>query len=140
MLENDDYDIVLLDMNFDKDQTSGKEGFYWLEQIKQLNSDIVVILITAYGDVEIAVKAMRKGATDFVLKPWENDKLLATVRSGCMLRQSRKKINKLMVQKEHLMDRVAEDTPELIGESKEMKNLFNIETVNDASRCRVTHQ
>ena len=95
LLNNDSYDIILLDMNFSKDITSGKEGFYWLEQILDKDPKAVVILITAFGDVEMAVKALKAGATDFVLKPWNNDKLLATVKSAYALRKSRKEIKKL---------------------------------------------
>ena len=89
-------------MNFAKDQTSGKEGFQWLKKIKQLNPDIVVILITAYGDVEIAVKAMQKGATDFVLKPWQNEKLTATISAAIELRDSKIKADRFHIQQKQL--------------------------------------
>ncbi len=68
LLNNDTYDVILLDMNFSKDITSGKEGFYWLEQILDHDRNSVVILITAFGDVEMAVKALKLGATDFISK------------------------------------------------------------------------
>ncbi len=73
LLQNENYDVILLDMNFTLDATSGVEGFLWLEKILQIDPSAVVILITAYGDVEIAVKAVKAGATDFVLKPWQNE-------------------------------------------------------------------
>ena len=79
LLNNDTYDVILLDMNFSKDITSGKEGFYWLEQILAHDASSVVIMITAFGDVEMAVRALKAGATDFILKPWQNEKLIATV-------------------------------------------------------------
>ncbi len=79
LLNNDTYDVILLDMNFSKDTTSGKEGFEWLGQIKERDPDAVVIMITAFGDVEMAVRALKEGATDFILKPWQNEKLVATI-------------------------------------------------------------
>ncbi len=69
-------------MNFSKDITSGKEGFYWLEQILTHAPNSVVIMITAFGDVEMAVRALKAGATDFILKPWQNEKLIATIING----------------------------------------------------------
>ena len=88
LLNDDIYDVILLDMNFSKDITSGKEGFYWLNQIREKDPDAVVILITAFGDVEMAVRALKEGATDFVLKPWQNEKLIATISSAAKLKQS----------------------------------------------------
>lgn len=82
LLNNNQYDVILLDMNFTRDRSSGKEGFQWLDRILDIHPKAVVILFTAYGDVEMAVRAIKAGATDFVLKPWENEKLLATVRSA----------------------------------------------------------
>ena len=73
------YDVILLDMNFTRDTTSGAEGFHWLETIRRLDPGLPVVLFTGYGDVETAVEAMRCGAHDFVLKPWDNDKLLRTL-------------------------------------------------------------
>ena len=95
LLNHDTYDIILLDMNFSKDITSGKEGFYWLEQILEKDSKAIVILITAFGDVEMAVRALKAGATDFVLKPWQNEKLLATLSSATKLRESYEEVSQL---------------------------------------------
>lgn len=83
------YDVVLLDMNFRRDAVSGREGFAWLEEILKLDPQAVVIFITAYSDTEKAVQAIKQGATDFIPKPWQNDKLLATVSSALQLSQSR---------------------------------------------------
>src|SRR3546814_14497389 len=69
-------------MNFTRDRSSGKEGFQWLDRILDIHPRAAVILFTAYGDVEMAVRAIKAGATDFVLKPWENEKLLDTVRAA----------------------------------------------------------
>ncbi len=90
-----DYDVILLDMNFNKGVNDGEEGFYWLSEILKLDPQAIVILITAYGEVDLAVKAMKLGATDFVLKPWKNQKLLATIQSAIKHRQSKKEIVRL---------------------------------------------
>ncbi len=82
LINNGEYDIVLLDMNFTRDVSSGREGFQWLDRILDLSPRMTVIMVTAYGDVEMAVRAMKAGATDFVLKPWENDKLLLTLEKA----------------------------------------------------------
>lgn len=83
------FDVVLLDMNFTQGVTSGKEGFQWLANIRRMDPHAVVILMTAYGDVSKAVAAMKAGALDFIVKPWQNDKLITTVRAGIKLRRSR---------------------------------------------------
>ncbi len=73
LVSNNDFDVILLDMNFTKDAISGKEGFYWLDKILEIDPSAVVIFITAYGDVENAVKAIKLGAVDFINKPWQNE-------------------------------------------------------------------
>ncbi len=82
LVTNGKYDAILLDMNFTRDVNSGKEGFDWLDRILDIDPAATVVLFTAYGDVEMAVRAIKAGATDFVLKPWENDKLLATLHTA----------------------------------------------------------
>ena len=72
----------------------GKAGIYWLEKILEIDSTIIVFMITAYGDVDLAVTAIRKGAMDFVMKPWKNEKLLASVMSAIKLRVSKVEIEK----------------------------------------------
>jgi two-component system, NtrC family, response regulator HydG len=76
LINTQNFDVILLDMNFREDTTSGKEGFYWLSQIKEIDPQAVVILITGFGDVEMAVQALKEGAKDFILKPWQNEKLV----------------------------------------------------------------
>ena len=75
LLANENYDVILLDMNFSKDATSGKEGFHWLNVILETDPAAVVIFITGYGDIELAVQGIKEGATNFLLKPWENKKV-----------------------------------------------------------------
>ncbi len=82
LITNGGYDLLLLDMNFTRDVSSGKEGFDWLDRVLDLAPNLAVVLFTAYGDVEMAVRAIKMGASDFVLKPWENDKLLAALQTA----------------------------------------------------------
>lgn len=116
-------DVILLDMNFKRDAISGQEGFYWLEKIKKIDADVVVLFITAYADTGKAVQAIKAGATDFIPKPWEKEKLLATLSSALELRESRTEV-------QHLKKQVAalgspEDTGfEMIGESDAMQVVY----------------
>ncbi|QMW03197.1 sigma-54-dependent transcriptional regulator [Spirosoma foliorum] len=82
LLNNNRYDAIVLDMNFQRDVSSGREGFAWLDRILDIDPKARVILFTAYGDVEMAVRAIKAGAVDFVLKPWQNDKFLETIRGA----------------------------------------------------------
>ena len=132
LLNNDTYDVILLDMNFSKDITSGKEGFYWLEQILEKEPNAVVILITAFGDVEMAVKALKKGATDFILKPWQNEKLVATISTAIRLKQSYNQVDKLRRAKEMLEEQISKPFSEIIGESAAIKDVFAL--INKVAR------
>ena len=114
-MDNFNPDIILLDMNFSRDASSGQEGFLWLEKILQKDPQAVVLFITAYADTEKAVKAIRAGAIDFIPKPWETEKLLATISSAIRLRQTRTEVVAL---KEQLTALSAPDEGvEIIGES-----------------------
>jgi len=126
LMNNDSYDVILLDMNFSKDTTSGKEGFYWLEQILDADPKAVVIMITAYGGVEMAVQALKQGATDFVLKPWQNEKLLATLSAAIKLKESYKEVDKLKTANKQLEADINKPFQNIIGESPSMKNVFSI--------------
>jgi two-component system response regulator HydG len=132
LLNNDTYDVILLDMNFSKDITSGKEGFFWLEQILEKDPNAVVILITAFGDVEMAVKALKKGATDFILKPWQNEKLVATISTAIRLKQSYNQVDKLKKAKEMLEEQISKPFGEIIGESASIKDVFAL--INKVAR------
>ncbi len=131
VMKNENYDIILLDMNFTEDMTSGAEGFHWLEKILELDPSAVVILITAFGDVEMAVKAIKKGATDFVLKPWQNEKLLATLSSAMNLRQSLLEVKRLRSRQDQLSADLDQRFHDMIGVSPSMRKVFsNIEKVS----------
>lgn len=125
LLNNNSYDVILLDMNYSKDTTSGKEGFQWLEKILELDPSAVVIMITAFGDVSMAVQAIRDGATDFVLKPWQNEKLIATINSASRLRKSYKEVEGLRQTKSALVKDMSSGK-EILGGSSAMKNVFAI--------------
>ncbi|MEG1403571.1 sigma-54 dependent transcriptional regulator [Bacteroides sp.] len=117
-------DIVLLDMNFSRDAISGQEGFESLEQILKIDPQAIVIFMTAYADTEKAVRAIKAGAIDFISKPWEKEKLLATLISGMRLRQSNREVNLLKEQVEALsLQGIADD--EIIGESPAMREVFD---------------
>lgn len=124
LMKQEDYDVILLDMNFTKDVSSGSEGYYWLEKILQIDPSAVVVLITAYGDVQMAVKAIKAGATDFVLKPWENEKLLATLFSSMRLRESRDEIETLKIKNQEINQSINEKYSSIIGQSAAMQRIF----------------
>ena len=124
-LQNDSYDVILLDMNFARGASSGQEGFDWLNKILDIDHSAVVILITAYGDVQMAVRAIKEGATDFVLKPWQNDKLLATLSAAMNLRHSRTEANKLRSQQHQLNADLGQPFQEFIGESPPIQEVFH---------------
>lgn len=126
LLNNDTYDVILLDMNFSKDITSGKEGYYWLSQIMEKDPQAVVILITAFGDVEMAVKALKEGATDFVLKPWQNEKLIATIATAVKLRKSYKEVDDLKKAKKQLEEDMNQPFKDIIGTSKQINEVFKL--------------
>lgn len=118
LLSKDNFDLVLLDMNFNASINTGNEGIYWLQRIKQLQPSVSVIMITAYGDIDLAVRSLKEGAADFVVKPWHNEKLLSTLQGVLSNRElprnnpSGKKIQ------------VGLGNNALIGESDVMQDIF----------------
>ena len=115
LMKEENFDLILLDMNFTKDAISGQEGFDWLNKILEIDPDAVVVFITAYGDAEKAVKAIKAGATDFVLKPWQNEKLLATVNSAIKLRQSKREAGDLKEKQKEINEIQDQPFHEFIG-------------------------
>lgn len=103
-LRENNVDVVLLDMNFTAKINTGNEGLYWLEQIKSRNADIQVVVFTAYADIDLAVEAIKHGATNFVAKPWDNDKLIASLQGAYAIRKSKKEIKQLKEIKRELLD------------------------------------
>jgi DNA-binding NtrC family response regulator len=125
LVSNGNFDVILLDMNFSKDAISGKEGFYWLERILAIDPSAIVIFITAYGDVENAVKAIKKGALDFVNKPWQNEKLIATVSSAVKLRESRLEVDELRQKQSGFKAALDQPFGDFIGNSAGMQKVFS---------------
>ncbi len=118
-------DVILLDMNFTTDVTRGSEGLFWLKAILEEHPSISVIMVTAYGDVKLAVEAMKIGAVDFVVKPWDNEKLVATVNAAFHLSISKKEIAKLKSHQTRMAEVYAESDA-IIGVSSAMKNVFSM--------------
>ncbi|MBI9052735.1 MAG: sigma-54-dependent Fis family transcriptional regulator [Bacteroidales bacterium] len=119
--EKESFDIVLLDMNLSPGKHSGNEGIFWLREILKRDKDAVIILITAFGKVELAVDGIKEGAFDFLLKPWDNQKLLTTIKAGIKLRKSRNEVNELIDQKHILNNPIDSGKGILRTSSEEMK-------------------
>jgi DNA-binding NtrC family response regulator len=124
-LAGGDVGFVLLDMNFSPGVTSGKEGLIFLERIKAIDPAVSVVLMTAYGDIDLAVNAMKLGATDFVVKPWENKKLLATVSAAHRLTISNREINTLRDTQKVISDVANTPFSHIVGQSEVMNSVFN---------------
>ena len=124
MMQKEDWDVILLDMNFTKDAISGQEGFDSLAEILEIDPHAVVVFITAYGDAEKAVKSIKAGATDFILKPWQNEKLLATISSSVKLRRSRMEAKGLRSRQQEISAVLDQPFHEFIGNSPEMQQVF----------------
>lgn len=127
-------DVVLLDMNFTLGDNSGDDGFYWLEQLQKQFPQVVVVLMTAYAGVELAVKAIKAGATDFVIKPWSNEKLIATLNAAFELAQSRQNVIQLNAENKTLREVLNKPQDYFIGESLIMREL-----IQQARRCAPTN-
>jgi DNA-binding NtrC family response regulator len=121
-----DFDLVLLDMNFSAGVNTGNEGLFWLREIQKKAPQISVIMMTAYGAIDLAVKALKEGASDFVLKPWNNDKLLATVKSAYELRKSRKEVKELKQKENSLKKVINQNKNYIIGNSKALNSVLNL--------------
>lgn len=117
-------DIVLLDMNYSRGKNDGKEGIYWLQRILEVSPDTQVILMTAYGEVEMAVEAIKKGAFDFVLKPWSNQKLLATIQGALKYLSERKKVTQLEQTKINLEEGLSLKEEDFVSHSDAMKGMM----------------
>ena len=125
-LGSTDFDIVLLDMNFNAGINTGNEGIFWLREIKNKYPHLEVVMITAYGDIELAVKALKEGAADFVLKPWDNEKLLATLKASYRLRRSNREIAELKTKESLLKSEANRFKPLIIGKSGAMKDIMGM--------------
>ncbi len=127
------FDAVLLDMNFSPGESSGEQGFVWLKRILEIDPDAVVVMITAHGNVDTAVEAMKHGATDFIAKPWQNEKVVATLSAAVQLHDSRSEAkrfkneaSRLHDSNQVLVEASAATTQSLLGKSKAMEAVHSI--------------
>jgi DNA-binding NtrC family response regulator len=125
-LSKKDYNLVVLDMNFSAGINSGNEGIYWLARIKESNPEISVVMITAYGDIDLAVKALKAGASDFILKPWDNKKLLATLKLAIQLNMSKEEVKQLREREKELKKEITREQKTIIGSSSQWQSVLNV--------------
>jgi len=125
-LRKKEFNLVILDMNFRAGTNSGNEGIFWLNKIKETNPDVSIVMITAYGDVETAVKALKAGACDFVLKPWDNEKLIATLKLALQLNFSRQEVTSLKERETELKKEINREQKFLIGSSPQLVKILNL--------------
>jgi len=118
ILSKKPFDVVLLDMNFNSTINTGNEGLFWLKKIREFGSEAAVVMITAYGDIDLAVRSLKEGAADFVVKPWHNERLIVTIRESL----KKKEGNRNNTGAPNLNDSIIGS--ELIGESEVMKDIF----------------
>ncbi|MDP4221746.1 MAG: sigma-54 dependent transcriptional regulator [Bacteroidota bacterium] len=125
-LQKKDYNVVILDMNFKAGLNTGNEGLYWLGRIRETDPDVPVVMITAYGDIDLAVKALKAGASDFILKPWDNEKLLATLKLAIQLNLSKKEVKNLRERESELKREISREHKFIIGSSPSLMSVLNI--------------
>ena len=118
-------DVILLDMNFTQDSISGQEGFYWLKKIAAQDPTIVVLLMTAYSDIQLAVDAIKAGAADFIAKPWQNDQLLASVAAAFSHAKDKRQVGQLKRQTQGLNDALNSNKFAFLGQSDAMLKVFD---------------
>ena len=126
LLGSQSYDAILLDMNFSPGESSGEQGFAWLRRILELDADAVVIMITAHGSMNLAIEAMKRGATDFVAKPWQNEKVIATLSAAVKLRASRDETASLK-RRNRALATVSQNAPQaILGGSPAMREVLSL--------------
>ena len=120
------FDIILLDMNFKAGINTGNEGFFWMNEILKQDPLATIIMITAYGDIELAVRAIKEGAADFIQKSWDESKILSTIIAAYKLRQSKLEIKQIKQKQNHLSEKLNSQGSKVIGASGSMKKLFEL--------------
>lgn len=118
LLSKQSFDCILLDMNFTSSIHTGNEGLFWLRKIREFKSDAAVVMITAYGDIDLAIRSLKEGASDFVIKPWHNEKLMATIKEALKQKDSGKPSNSHQLTNDSIIG------TELIGESEVIRDIF----------------
>ncbi len=122
-LEKQSYDLILLDMNFKAGQVTGNEGIFWMNKIREKDPDASVIFITAFGDVELAIRSLKEGAVDFIIKSWDEQKILSTLLSAYELRKSRMEVSLLKKKQAHLARELEKDLRICHCQSAAMKEI-----------------
>jgi len=125
LIRHNQYHVILLDMNYTTGATSGKEGLFWLKQILEIKPEQQVVMMTAYGDLKLAVEAMKVGAADFIVKPWENEKFQATMLAAYNHSQSKKELSDLRQKQSEVNVMLSESGHQIIGNSTAMRGVFN---------------
>lgn len=123
-IENHDFDIIILDMNFKAGERTGNEGLFWLSEILKIKPESIVICATAYGAIQLAVKAIQNGATDFIEKPWDEEQFLAVILKAGKLNESKKKLNSLKVKNQELIKQTSPKIDFIKGVSSQMKGVW----------------
>src|SRR5687767_6026335 len=118
LLSKQQFDVILLDMNFNSSINTGNEGLFWLKKVKEFKSEAAVIMITAYGDIDLAIRSLKEGASDFVVKPWHNEKLLTTIREALKKKESGKGQQPWVENGDSVIGK------ELLGQSEAMEEIF----------------
>ncbi len=126
LLAKERFDVILLDMNFKAGISSGNEGLFWLKEIGSMQPESSVVMITAYGDINLAIKAVKAGAYDFILKPWENEKLLATVDAAYRFSMSRKELTRLKGKEKDLIAELNRATENIVGSSAAIRRVLDM--------------
>jgi len=126
LMEQHEFDAVMLDMNFGPGESSGKQGLEWLGRILQIDPQMVVVMITAHGSVDTVVEAMKRGATDFVAKPWQNEKVVATISAAIELHRSRKETSSLRRANRALLEAATTSSDTIIGSSTQMQAVLSV--------------
>ena len=125
LLDESEFDVILLDMNFSAGIHTGNEGFFWMNRILEKDKDASIILITAFGDIDLAIRAIREGASDFILKSWDKEKILSTILSAYQLRKSRLEIRNLKTKQQHLIENEKREFDFCPGSSARMIEIWN---------------
>jgi two-component system, NtrC family, response regulator HydG len=123
-MQKDSFDVIILDMNFKAGINSGNEGLFWLSKILDIDNSVSVVFITAYAGIELAVNAIKQGAVDFIEKPWDDDKMLATVLKAFEIRRSKLEINRLRDKQEHLIEKIDHQYDFYSGKAASMEKVY----------------
>lgn len=127
-IQKSEIDVILLDMNFTAGINSGNEGIFWIREILKIDPTAVIILITAYADIDLTVKAIKEGGTDFIVKPWDPKKLITSLKAGVKFKKTNRKLNSLTHKQKFLSESINKQSEELIGNSTEFIKL--LETID----------